>query len=160
VALTIASFQSFEVPAGVNGFLVPADSGWITTACSFASSKWPHWAAPDRVLLRLSSGRDGDRRPEELSDEDLVARQVDELGLALPQAGSPVSWRVHRSPQSFPQYRVGHPHLVEEIEEELCTRFPNVAVCGSAYRGAGIPACIASGRRAARMLLPLATPAR
>ena len=153
VALTTVSFDSFELPAGINGFLVPRQSGWLTTACSFASSKWPHWAPPGRVLLRLSSGRDGDPRHEELSDEDLVARHVEELRTALPPTGSPVSWRVQRWPQSFPQYRVGHPRLVDGIESDLRARFPGLAVCGSSYGGAGIPACIDSGRRAARSVL-------
>jgi oxygen-dependent protoporphyrinogen oxidase len=153
VALTVMSCSSFDLPAGVNGFLVPRQSGWLTTACSFASSKWPQWAPPGRVLLRVSAGREGDRRHEDLGDEELVARHVEELQEALPGAPAPVASKVQRWPDSFPRYRVGHPRLVEGIEAELRSHFPGVAVGGSSYGGAGIPACIGSGRRAARSLL-------
>jgi oxygen-dependent protoporphyrinogen oxidase len=43
---------------------------------------------------------------------------------------------------------------VEGIEAALAATVPQVALAGASYRGSGIPACIASGRRAATSLLP------
>ena len=122
------------------------------TACSFASAKWPHWAGPGRTLLRVSVGRDGDERLAALDDAGLVERLHGELRAALGLAAGTVAdtWRVNRWPGSFPQYRVGHAELVKRIYDEARRNLPGVTFCGSSYRGAGIPACIASGRAAAR----------
>ena len=53
---------------------------------------------------------------------------------------------------AFPQYRVHHLLRTAGVESGLA-RLGGVAVAGAAYRGVGIPACIASGRAAAHALL-------
>ncbi len=55
-----------------------------------------------------------------------------------------------RYDQAFPQYRVGHLIRVASIEKAVAD-LGGIAVAGAAYRGVGIPACIASGRTAARV---------
>ena len=155
VALATMAFPGDApvVPAGVNGFLVPRASGRLMTACSFASSKWPHWAAPGTVLVRLSAGRAGDDRALALDDAVLVERLAGELAAALAVGPiEPRASRVTRWPGAFPQYAPGHLGRVEAIESELRRAVPGAALAGAAYRGSGIPACIASGRRAARSL--------
>ena len=59
---------------------------------------------------------------------------------------------VTRWDRAFPQYEVGHLIRVARIEEDLARR-PGLAVAGAALRGVGIPACIGSGRAAARRVL-------
>lgn len=153
VAVVTLAYRSLNLPDGVNGFLVPRRFRWLMTACSFASSKWPHWAPPGHAILRISAGRDGDDRAFQLSEEDLVGRLTEELGQALSVSDSPVKSRVSWWPSSFPQYRPGHVGLVGRIEDELRRSHPRVMLCGASYRGIGIPACIASGRDAARRIL-------
>lgn len=140
---------AITAPPGVNGVLVPPGEGQLMTACSFGSSKWPHWVSPGRVVLRVSVGRQGDRRAEELTDGQLVDRLAAELREALGARGEPVAARVSRWPGAFPHYAVGHLGLVAGIRAELRRRVPGVTLAGSGYDGAGIPACIASGRAAA-----------
>jgi oxygen-dependent protoporphyrinogen oxidase len=150
VALATLGYPSLELPSGINGFLVPANTGWLMTACSFGSSKWPHWAQPGRSLLRVSAGRAGDTRHLELDDAALVDRLAGEVATALRIGGRPESWRVNRWPDSFPQYDVGHPARVRAIFDQLRRTHAGLQVCGASYSGVGIPACIASGRGAAR----------
>ncbi len=152
VALVTLGYGSMAVPPGINGVLVPRSSGWLMTACSFGSAKWPQWAAPGRTLLRVSAGRDGDERAFAFDDDQLVGRLAEEVGQALGTTERPETWRVNRWPDSFPQYRVGHPVLVEDINAALRQTHPMVHLCGASYHGAGIPACIASGRLAARSI--------
>jgi oxygen-dependent protoporphyrinogen oxidase len=137
------------VPDGASGFLVPRHEGRLMTACSFGSSKWPQWANPGQVVLRVSAGRAGDDRPFQLDDETVVERLQAELAQALGWPAGPTAWRVSRWPEAFPQYEVGHLALVARVEAELRRSLPAVALAGAGYRGSGIPACIASGRRAA-----------
>jgi oxygen-dependent protoporphyrinogen oxidase len=151
VALVLASYDAAEVipPPGISGFLVPRATGRLMTACSFASTKWPHWAAPGTTLLRLSAGRAGDRRAQTMGDDELTEHLTAEVAEALGVRAAPRAVRVTRWPDSFPQYRVGHLDLVAGIEAGLARLDAPVAVAGASYHGAGIPACIGSGRRAA-----------
>ena len=59
---------------------------------------------------------------------------------------------VTRWDRAFPQYRVGHLIRVAQVEEEVAG-LGGLAVAGAALRGVGIPACIGSGRSAARLVL-------
>ncbi len=157
VALVTMAYPASELPApeGVNGFLVPASENRLMTACSFGSSKWPHWASPDTTVLRVSTGRRGDQRGFDLDDGALVDRLAGEVGDTLGRPASPRAVRVSRWPRSFPFYKTGHVERVERIEAALARTAPRVALAGSSYRGAGIPACIGSGRRAAASVLAM-----
>ncbi|MGI8751486.1 MAG: protoporphyrinogen oxidase [Acidimicrobiales bacterium] len=151
VALVLVSYDATELtpPPGISGFLVPRTTGRLMTACSFASTKWPHWANPGTTLLRLSAGRSGDQRAETMSDDELVEGLTAEINQALDVRAAVRSVRVTRWPHSFPQYRVGHLDRVAGIEAALGSLGGPVAIAGASYHGAGIPACIGSGRRAA-----------
>lgn len=156
VVVVTLGFAELALPSGVNGMLVPRPAGKLMTACSFASSKWPHWADPGRTLLRVSAGRTGDYRAMAMDDAELVERLAAEVAEALGTRQSPDIWRVNRWPDSFPQFQVGHRDLVARIFSALRRDYPGVTLCGSAYQGSGIPACIASGRRAAQTLVAAA----
>jgi oxygen-dependent protoporphyrinogen oxidase len=151
-----------DVPArSGTGFLVPraarrpkSREPWSVTACTFLDLKWPHVAREDDVLLRASLGRAGDERASEWSDTEVTERAWEELGLLMGVRGTaaPKDAIVTRHPASFPQYRVHH-LLRTAAVEAAAARLGGLAVAGAAYRGVGIPACIASGRAAARALL-------
>jgi oxygen-dependent protoporphyrinogen oxidase len=156
VALVTAELARDELPIAddVNGILVAPSEGALMTACSFGSNKWPHWAdRPDRAVVRISSGRSGDRRASALPDAELADRLLADLGRALGARLIPSAVRVSRWPAAFPLYEVGHLQRVERMEAELSARAPRIKLAGSSYRGAGIPACITSGRQAAAALL-------
>ena len=157
VALTVLTYPIGAVRRHLDGsgFLVPRSEGRLMTACSWGSSKWPHWAGPDRVVLRVSAGRSDDERALELDDAELGARLHGEVAEVLNITGEPDQVIVTRWPRSFPQYAVGHLDRVARIEAALP---PNVALAGAALRGVGIPACIASGRAAADRLASTLSP--
>ncbi len=143
---------SIVLAPGTSGWLVPRGEGRLMTACSLGSAKWPHWSDPDTMVLRVSAGRAGDRRAIEMTDETVVDRLQAELAQAVGTDVTPTTWRVSRWADSFPQYEVGHLDRVAEIEQALQRRLPSVALAGASFRGSGIPACVASGRRAALAL--------
>jgi len=124
----------------------------LVTACTYLSCKWPHLARPGERLLRASVGRYGDERFAELCDDDLVDRVTLELGALLGTTGAPHAALVTRWPEALPQYRVHHLLRVGAVESAV-KRLGGLAVAGAAYHGVGIPACVASGRRAARDVL-------
>lgn len=134
------------------GMLVPRVEGRLLTACTWSTSKWPALATSGMVLLRASSGRDGDERAMELPDTEIVRRLHDELAKALDLKERPEASLVSRWPRGFPQYEVGHQARIEAIEAALAADAPGVLVAGAAYRGLGIAACIEQARRAAGLV--------
>ena len=136
------------LPPG-SGMLVPRTGGGMVTACTWLSAKWPELARPGEVLVRVSLGRYGDSRADELDDDAVVERACGELAGPMAISAPPGEAMVVRFAGAFPQYRVGHLGLVAAMEREAA-QLGGLALAGSALQGVGIPACIASGRRAAR----------
>ncbi|MEU6367898.1 protoporphyrinogen oxidase [Streptomyces sp. NPDC046931] len=140
------------LPEG-SGFLVPPVDGRTIKASTFASRKWG-WIAdedPDVLVLRTSVGRYGETEILEHEDADLVAVSRHDLREATGLDAAPVETRVTRWTDGLPQYPVGHHARVARIREHVA-RLPGLAVCGAAYDGVGIPACIASAHAAVDQL--------
>lgn len=148
VALVTLAYADGELdlPADTSGFLVPRREGWLMTAATFVSAKWPERKPDGVTVIRCSAGRIHDERPAHLDDAALVARLAGELSKATGIEGEPEEWRVDRWPRSFPQFEPGHLARVERIEAALP---PHVVVAGAAYRGVGIASCIRQAEDAA-----------
>jgi oxygen-dependent protoporphyrinogen oxidase len=132
------------LPAG-SGFLVPPVDGRTIKASTFASHKWA-WIAdqdPDVLVLRTSVGRYGETEILQREDTDLVEVSRHDLEAATGLTATPLATRVTRWTDGLPQYPVGHHARVARIRDHL-GKVPGLAVCGAAYDGVGIPACIAS----------------
>lgn len=148
VTMRFAGSDVGVLPPG-SGFLVPRSGGGMVTACTWMSSKWPHLARPGEVLVRASLGRFGDERALSMDDDAVMRQAASELTPALRLRAGPVEATVARFPDAFPQYAVGHPGKVAAMEQ-AAARLGGLGLAGAYLQGVGIPACIASGRRAAR----------
>ncbi|CAN5689903.1 hypothetical protein BH24ACT2_BH24ACT2_19450 [soil metagenome] len=82
-----------------------------------------------------------------------MARLRLELQEAMGIARPPIEVRVIRWRRAFPQYAPGHARRIAAAEAELATHLPGVVLAGAALAGVGLPACIASGQRAAEGLV-------
>ncbi|MFI9201870.1 protoporphyrinogen oxidase [Streptomyces sp. NPDC053048] len=156
MALVTMAFRRSDV-AGLlhgSGFLVPPVDGRKIKASTFSSNKW-RWNAdadPDLFVLRTSIGRFGDEDDLRREDPELVAMSLKDLGEAVGLTAAPVATRVTRWDDGLPQYPVGHLERVARLREHIA-RLPGLRLCGAAYEGVGIPACVASAHRAADELL-------
>ncbi|WP_328916691.1 MULTISPECIES: protoporphyrinogen oxidase [unclassified Streptomyces] len=142
-----------------SGFLVPPVDGRTIKAATFSSHKWGWLADADRdtFVLRTSVGRHGDTADLAWDDTDLVRLSREDLGEAVGLRAAPVAARVTRWESGLPQYAVGHVDRVRRIREQV-GKLPGLAVCGAVYDGVGIPACVGSGRGAAREVLATLVP--
>jgi oxygen-dependent protoporphyrinogen oxidase len=135
----------------LSGFLVPATEGLLLKAATFFTRKWPHLHRDGGpVIVRASLGRAGEADRLQRDDADLAALAHAELGTLLGELPPPTASWVQRWGGGLPQYRPGH---VERVAAMRAGLPPGVALAGAAYDGVGIPACVASGERAAEDLL-------
>ncbi len=134
------------------GFVVPQIERRRIIAASFASLKFPERAPTGDVLIRVFIG--GALQPELLDEADADLRRIamEELASLLHTVGEPLFADIARWPRSMPQYHVGHLDRIARIER-LVARHRGLALAGNAYRGVGIPQCIASGRAAAERIV-------
>jgi oxygen-dependent protoporphyrinogen oxidase len=150
VATVVLGYPAAAVPPlRGSGFLVPAVERRMTKAVTFLSAKWEHLASPDVFLLRGSVGRYGDEHELQRDDAELVDGVHDDLVAALGITAKPVVGRVTRWGGGLPQYAPGHLDRVRRARAALPAA---ITVCGAAYDGVGVPACIRSGQTAAELL--------
>ncbi|MFJ9037867.1 protoporphyrinogen oxidase [Streptomyces sp. NPDC102406] len=145
MALITMAFRASETrfPEG-SGFLVPPVDGHTIKAATFASRKWGWIGAenPDLFVVRTSVGRYGDEKDLARDDAELIEASRHDLGAATGLSAAPVAAHVTRWQDGLPQYPVGHSARVARVREHLA-HLPGLTVCGAAYDGVGIPACIA-----------------
>lgn len=134
-----------------SGYLVPPVEGRAVKAVTFSSVKWPHLSR-DMILLRCSIGRIGEEHLLQRDDAELVSLAMAEMGDVMGVRGLPADTRVTRWGGALPQYDVGHVDRVARVHAAVSGQ-PGLAVCGAAYDGLGIPACIVTARRAAGRIL-------
>ncbi|MQS14408.1 protoporphyrinogen oxidase [Streptomyces kaniharaensis] len=161
-ALVTLAFRRADLPEPLSGsgFLVPSVDGRQIKASTFSSNKWG-WlerSAPDAFLLRTSLGRYREEEALDLPDEELVARSLADLGEAIGLTARPYDTTVTRWRAGLPQYPVGHLDRVARVRA-AAAGVGGLALCGAAYDGVGIPACIASAATAVAALDKLLTPA-
>lgn len=147
---------TFAVPAASvsnplhgTGFLVPASAKRLVKAVTYTSRKWA-WvrdAAPDVFVVRCSVGRFGDEQSLNRSDDSLAAAAWGEIAPVLGVTCRP-DWTVTRWPASLPQYLVGHQQRSAPARRAVAAQ-PGLALCGAAYDGVGVAACVASATAAA-----------
>lgn len=149
-AVVTLAYRAEEIarPLDGHGYVVPRREGGAILACTWSSQKWTGRAPADWRLMRVFIGRTGQEDLLALNDDALVTLAQEELVARLGATAGPTFDLVHRWPQGMPQYVLGHPERLVRIDAMLAA-WPGLALAGNAYRGVGIPDCIASGERAA-----------
>ena len=156
--VTLAFGRDALLPPHGSGYLVPAVDGHAVKAVTVSTVKWPHLlarepgAGPVGHIVRCSLGRIGEEQVLQRTDEELIALSRDELAMAIGVSGPVLAARVSRWGGGLPQYTVGHTGRVERIRAAVAAH-PGLAVCGAAYAGLGIPACISTAREAVAQVL-------
>jgi oxygen-dependent protoporphyrinogen oxidase len=153
--------SAFAEPFIGSGYLVPAVDGRPVKAVTFSSVKWPHLTAglpagEQVVVVRCSLGRIGEEAVLQRDDAELAELAAADLaaaGVGLGGKADPVDSRVTRWGGGLPQYSVGHLDRVARIRAGVAAQ-PGLAICGAAFDGVGIPACIATARLAVDQVLP------
>lgn len=142
------AYRAEHVPAlEGTGFVAVAESGSAVRACTYAWRKYPHRAPDGHALLRAFLGPvDGD--PGRVAHTELTRI----LALRGAPAPTPLWGRAFHWPRGLPRYRRGHADRVAAVRGRLVHLAP-IAIAGAGVDGAGVSACVRSGREAAREIL-------
>ena len=142
-AIVTLAYKREAVPDQLEatGFLIPKPEQTALSACTWSSEKWQGRAPKGYVLFRcFFSNQDPkllQKRPyeewENLADQSL--KNI--LNIEQP----PTHGWLHTWQEAQPQYKMGHPELIRQIDEAL-QAYPGFYLAGSPYRGVGIPDCI------------------
>ena len=103
-------------------------------------------------MVRTSLGRYREERDLQRDDVDLAATALADLRAATGVQSAHIDTRVTRWGGGLPQYTVGHLDRVAAIRSGVAS-LAGLAVCGAAYDGLDIPACIASAEVAVGQVL-------
>lgn len=144
--------QNVPHPLNGFGFVVPRREHRRIMACTWTSTKFPHRAPADYVLLRCFVGGVGREELVQQDDTALVTMVREDLRDIMGITETPVLTKVYRWIRANPQYVVGHEARLATIEAAL-TRHPGIFLTGSAYYGVGIPDCIHHGTETALRVL-------
>ena len=130
-------------PLDASGFATAPGVGGVVRACTFASSKFPGRAPEGHALLRAFIG-------PVAGDPGSAAHKA--LTPLLGITGAPLWTKVFQWPRGIPRYGPAHVEGVRTARRRLAALGP-IALAGAGYDGAGVSACVRSGRAAARDLL-------
>lgn len=161
MAIVTVAFRRRDFPSTTgSGFLVPPIDKRDVKAATYSFAKW-QWVeeagrgadnGEDVLVIRCSLGRHREERVLQVDDAELVQLALDDLSAATGLGVRPLDWHVQRWGGALPQYTVGHLDRVRLVRAAVA-KSPGLAVCGAAYDGLGIPACIASANLAVEQIL-------
>jgi len=153
IATVTLSFdeEPTAIPPTCYGFVVPFAEKRAVTACTIVSRKYAGRAPAGTTLVRAFVG--GALQPEmfALDDDAMLAAVLRDVRDLLGIDAPPKMVKIRRWERSLPEYRVGHGALVDSLERSAA-EIPPFALAGGAYRGAGVPDTVRTGKIAAETI--------
>lgn len=137
------AYRADQIGRRLEGTGFVANDAGVLRACTYASAKFPGRAPRGHTLLRAFVAP---------AEDDPAAAAHRELAAILEVRGTPMWSRVFQWSRGIPRPTPEHRALVAEVRDAL-TRLPPITICGAGYDGAGISACVKSGRAAAGAIL-------
>lgn len=130
------------------GYLGTKDTSRIVSGAQFCSTMYTGRAPDGYVSISAYAG--GARNPDlaKISEAELVAQVHTELADLLNIKGDPVLHKTRRWALGLPQYTLGHPARVENLET-TCDRVPGMFVTGNYLQGISVANCLNSAAQTA-----------
>lgn len=139
--------EQIGAPLTGTGFVVAEGRAATIRACTYASEKFAGRAPSGHVLLRVfltPEAGTGETNPTDLAHGALAS--------ILAITGKPVLSRVFAWPRGIPRYPSRHGERVAALRARLA-RLPPLTIAGAGYDGAGVSACVRSGREAGKEIV-------
>ncbi|MDH4322347.1 MAG: protoporphyrinogen oxidase [Desulfobulbaceae bacterium] len=137
-----------KIPYGF-GYLAPERENRFAMGAMFSTHMFPGRAPAGKVLIEVLVG--GRRHPErlQLSDEELLAKTLADLGELLPLSEPPCYSKVLRPAGGIPQMEVGSHRLLTDWRRQCEQTHPGLHLCGFGWDGIGINDMVKAAKRVA-----------
>jgi len=145
-------YPSPAVALDATGFVMVRKEKRRILACTWSSKKFEGRAPRDHLLVRCFLGGTGSEAVLEQDDMGLEAVAREELREIMGLHEEPVVSAVFRWPAANPIYEVGHEAKLREIEA-LLGKSHELYLCGSGFRGVGIPDCVREALEVVRRMV-------
>lgn len=123
------------------GFLVPRNQNLRILGSIWTSSIFKDSAPPDMVQFRTMVGGATDPEAVHLSEPELIRIVESELNGIVGLEGKPVYTRIFKYEQGIPQFTLGHPQKMKQLEG-FEMQYPGLYFTGNAYDGVGLNDCV------------------
>ena len=146
------AYRQSDLPKPLDGYgyVIPRREGRKALAGTWTSTKFPHRAPDGYALIRVFVGRAGQDIPWD--ENELLELAKEEVKMTSGITAEPMLSRVFMWDKAMPQYNLGHPDKLKQIDAAL-EKHPSLALAGNGYRGIGIPDCIHSGELAVNKIV-------
>ncbi len=138
-------------PAGF-GLLVPRGEGPRILGVLFSSNIFRHRAPEGSVLLTAMVGGAHDPAALELDDASLLRLVRRDVRTTTGVGAEPKFVRIIRHSRGIPQYELGHPQRLAEIDARV-ERHSGLWLSGNSYRGIAVNACVDEAPQVAQAAL-------
>lgn len=128
------------------GCLVPRGEGIRSLGCVWDSALFAKRAPADHVLVRVLLGGAVDDTVDSLTDEQALRTAQADVERLFGPGVNPVAHEVVRWARAIPQYAVGHPSVVEQVDQGL-GNLPGIFLAGNALHGIAFAKAAAEGWR-------------
>ena len=143
--------SQIEHPLDGFGFLIPRCTGVETLGVLFPSSIFPGRAPDDSHLLTCFIGGSLNPELQQVDDEALLARVLNDISPLLGISGAPELVEISRWPAAIPQYQLGHLQRLESIEQALA-HLPGLHLRANWRDGISVADCVQNGYELAQRL--------
>ena len=149
------AYRQSDLPKPLDGYgyVIPRREGRKALAGTWTSTKFPHRTPDGYALIRVFVGRAGQDIPWD--ETELLELAKEEVKMTSGITAEPIISRVFMWDKAMPQYNLGHPEKLKQIDAAL-EKHVGLALAGNGYRGIGIPDCIHSGEVAVERVLTFA----
>ncbi len=149
--------SDLPIPPGFGFLTGPGES--IRALGMLFESEYASGRAPDGCrMVKAIYGGDADPNVLDLSDDDLLRLATDELSRAIRVDVRPSFTKVVRQAAGIPQYPVGHPQWLSQLDDALVP-YPGLEFTGWGYRGIGVSSLATDAARVADEITNHSSPA-
>ena len=137
-----------KVPEGF-GVLIPRGEGYRILGSLWDTHLFPRRSPEGKLLIRVMLGGQVDPKVIDLSDTELMETVQGDLHRLFGLDTKPELCEIVRWPRAIPQYDVGHPQRVLEVEEAIA-KHPGLSLAGNALHGVAFAKSAALGLKRGR----------
>lgn len=143
------------LPEEGTGFITATNDELSCNACTWTSRKWKHTSSEGNLLVRLfyKSSHPIFNKLLEMDEAEILQVALADVHKSIRVHAEPAAINITKWLQAMPNYFIGHPEVVAEIEKEMKLAYPGIYIAGCSYYGVGIPDCIENGANVAATII-------